>query len=315
MKKRLSKILSLSITAALLVPTMASATDMQETPAPTPIQAVVDQGATGTMDNSGQNALANTPVVPAPPGYDGYRNNIPHGNTNLISYYSTTVGNTRKATVYTPPGYSQNKKYNVLYLLHGIGGDEHEWVNAMKPKNILDNLYSEGKLSDMIVVMPNGRAMKDDRPVGDIFAPDKVAAFERFEQDLLKDLIPHIEANYPVYKDKNSRALAGLSMGGGQSLNFGLKNLNTFAWVGAFSAAPNTQSVSQLVSNPGQVASQLKLLWISCGSSDGLLWVSQNFKNGLSSMNIPHTFYLDVGGHEPSVWNSGLYQFSQRIFK
>lgn len=310
MKKRITILLSLSMIVAMIAPTMAFATGSSEVGAQN--TAYESMNVSG---NDANNALANTPVVPAPPGFDGYRNNIPHGNTNLISYYSTTVGNTRKATVYTPPGYSPNKKYNVLYLLHGIGGDEYEWVNAMKPKNILDNLYSEGKLSQMIVVMPNGRAMKDDRPVGDIFAPDKVAAFERFEQDLLKDLIPHIEANYPVYKDRNSRALAGLSMGGGQSLNFGLKNLNTFAWVGAFSAAPNTQSVSQLVSNPGQVASQLKLLWISCGSSDGLLWVSQNFKNGLSSMNIPHTFYLDVGGHEPSVWNSGLYQFSQRIFK
>ncbi|MBR2565581.1 MAG: esterase family protein [Paenibacillus sp.] len=315
MKKRMSRIVSLSITAALLVPTMVSAADLNEGAAPAPIQAVVDLGTENTAVQDGQNALANSQVVPAPPGYDGYRNNIPHGNMNLITYNSTTVGNARKAMVYTPPGYSPNKKYNVLYLLHGIGGDEYEWANAMKPKNILDNLYSEGKLSQMIVVMPNGRAMKDDRPVGDIFAPDKVAAFERFEQDLLKDLIPHIEANYPVYKDKNNRALAGLSMGGGQSLNFGLKNLDTFAWVGAFSAAPNTKPVNQLITNPAQAASKLKLLWISCGGSDNLLYVSQNFKNGLSSMNVPHIWYQDVGGHEPSVWNSGLYQFSQRIFK
>lgn len=315
MKKRLSRIVSLSIAAALLVPTMASAAETGESAAPGPIQAVVDLGTENAAASNGQNALANSQVVPAPPGYDGYRNNIPHGNMNLITYNSTTVGNARKAMVYTPPGYSPNKKYSVLYLLHGIGGDEYEWANAMKPKNILDNLYSEGKLSQMIVVMPNGRAMKDDRPVGDIFAPDKVAAFERFEQDLLKDLIPHIEANYPVYKDKNNRALAGLSMGGGQSLNFGLKNLDTFAYVGAFSAAPNTKPVNQLITNPGQAASKLKLLWISCGGSDGLLWVSQNFKNGLSSMNVPHIWYQDVGGHEPKVWNSGLYQFSQRIFK
>lgn len=315
MKKRLSSILSLSITTALLVPTMAFATESNEGVTATSLQEIGNHGTVNASSFESQNALTPSAVVPAPPGYDSYRNNIPHGNTNLISYYSTTVGNARKAMVYTPPGYSPNKKYNVLYLLHGIGGDEYEWVNAMKPKNILDNLYSEGKLSDMIVVFPNGRAMKDDRPIGDIYAPDKVAAFERFEQDLLKDLIPHIEANYPVYKDRNSRALAGLSMGGGQSLNFGLKNLDTFAWVGAFSAAPNTKSVSELVTNPGQVASKLKLLWLSCGSSDGLLWVSQNFKNGLSSMNIPHTWYQDVGGHEPSVWNSGLYQFSQRIFK
>ncbi len=107
---------------------------------------------------------------------------------------------------------------------------------------ILDNLYAEKKIVPMIVVMPNGRAMKDDRAEGNIMAPEKVQAFATFEKDLLNDLIPFIEKNYPVIKNRESRAIAGLSMGGGQSLNFGLGNLDTFAWVGAFSAAPNTKA-------------------------------------------------------------------------
>lgn len=293
----MKKIIALALAAALLVPTMSYAESQTQAPGKT-----VAAAASGT-------------VIPAPQGYNAYRNNIPHGNVQQISYYSSTVGKTRNAMVYTPPGYSTSKTYNVLYLLHGIGGDQNEWLNQMNPRNILDNLYSENKLAPMIVVFPNGRAMADDRPIGDIYAADKVAAFERFEFDLTKDLIPYIDSHFPVYKNAQNRALAGLSMGGGQSLNFGLKYLDKFAYVGAFSSAPNTKSASQIITNPSQAASKLKLLWLSCGSSDSLLWVSQNFHNSLNSMNVPHMWYLDVGGHEGKVWSSGLYQFAQRIFK
>ncbi|AZK48750.1 alpha/beta hydrolase [Paenibacillus lentus] len=269
-----------------------------------------------TQNTSGAAAAASGgTVIPAPQGYDAYRHNIPRGNVQQISYYSTTVGKTRNAMVYTPPGYTTSQTYNVLYLLHGIGGDQYEWLNQMNPRNILDNLYADNKLEPMIVVFPNGRAMQDDRPTGDIFAPDKVAAFETFEFDLINDLVPYIDTHFPVYADAQHRALAGLSMGGGQSLNFGLKHLDKFSWIGAFSSAPNTKSASQLITNPSQTTSQLNLLWLSCGASDDLLWVSQNFHNSLDSMNIPHMWYLDIGGHEGKVWSSGLYQFSQRIFK
>ena len=121
-----------------------------------------------------------------------------------------------------------------MYLLHGIGGDEKEWLNGGQPQVILDNLYADNKIEPMIVVMPNGRAMKDDRATGNIMAPEKVQAFADFEKDLLNDLIPFIEKKYPVIKDREHRAIAGLSMGGGQSLNFGLGNLDKFAWIGGF---------------------------------------------------------------------------------
>jgi enterochelin esterase-like enzyme len=260
-------------------------------------------------------ASESSEIIPAPDGYDAYRNDIPHGEMNMIAYHSTTVGNERHAMVYTPPGYSPKKKYSVLYLLHGIGGDENEWNAYMNPQNILDNLYAENKLEPMIVVFPNGRAMEDDSATGNIFSPDKIAAFENFEGDLLNDLIPHIESNYPVFKNRHHRALAGLSMGGGQSLNFGLKNLDTFSWVGAFSAAPNTKSPDALLQDPKRISKRLNLLWLSCGADDGLLGISENFHNSLTAKNIPHAWYLDEGAHEPSVWSSGLYQFSQRIFK
>jgi enterochelin esterase-like enzyme len=164
----------------------------------------------------------------APPGYDSFRTDIAHGKIDTITYSSKTVGTNRRAIVYTPPGFSKKNKYPVLYLLHGIGGDEKEWLNGGKPQVILDNLYAENKIESMIVVMPNGRAMKDDRGGGNIFDSAKVQAFATFEKDLLSDLIPFIEKKFPVLKDSDHRAIAGLSMGGGQSLNFGLGNLDQF---------------------------------------------------------------------------------------
>src|SRR5690606_9923507 len=167
-----------------------------------------------------------------PKGFDKKHAAIERGQIDSITYRSKTVGTYRKALIYTPPGYDKRKKYPVLYLLHGIGGDEKEWYTQGQPQVILDNLYAQKKLEPKIVVMPNGRAMKDDRAHGNIFAQDKVAAFANFEADLLNDLLPFIEKNFKVYKDREHRAIAGLSMGGGQTLNFGLGHLDTFAWIG-----------------------------------------------------------------------------------
>jgi enterochelin esterase-like enzyme len=158
----------------------------------------------------------------APKGFDIENTSIPHGKIDSIQYSSKTVGVTRKALIYTPPGYKKGTRYPVLYLLHGIGGDEKEWYKNGTPQIILDNLYAQGKLTPMIVVLPNGRAMKDDRATGNIMAKDKVEAFATFEKDLLNDLIPFVEKKFPVKKDREHRAIAGLSMGGGQTLNFGL---------------------------------------------------------------------------------------------
>lgn len=251
----------------------------------------------------------------APAGFDSLRSDIKHGKIDTVSYMSGTVGVHRKALVYTPPGFSGRQKYPVLYLLHGIGGDEKEWLNGGKPQVILDNLYAEKALEPMIVVMPNGRAMKDDRPVGNIMDPEKVRAFATFEQDLLTDLIPFIEKQYPVYTDREHRAIAGLSMGGGQSLNFGLGNLNKFAWVGGFSSAPNTKTPDQLVPDPELAKKQLKLLWISCGDNDGLLGFSKRTHEYLAEKKVPHVYYIEPGVHDFKVWKNGLYMFSRFLFK
>jgi enterochelin esterase-like enzyme len=116
----------------------------------------------------------------APAGFDSLRTDIPHGKIDTVYYMSKTVGTKRRVVIYTPPGYSKDKKYPVLYLLHGIGGDEFEWLNNGHPQVILDNLYAENKIEPMIVVLPNGRAMKDDRPIGNIFDSVKEQAFANF---------------------------------------------------------------------------------------------------------------------------------------
>jgi enterochelin esterase-like enzyme len=250
----------------------------------------------------------------APEGFDAPRTGIAHGKVDTIFYSSKTVGVKRKALVYTPPQFSKGKKYPVLYLLHGIGGDEKEWLKGASPQVIFDNLYADKKLAPMIVVMPNGRAMKDDRAIGNVFDSAKVQAFSVFEEDLLNDLIPFIEKKYPVIKDRDHRAIAGLSMGGGQSLNFGLGNLDKFAWIGGFSSAPNTKIPEQLI--PDTAPTQpLKLLWISCGDEDGLFNISKRTHEYLYQKAIPHIFYVEPGGHDFKVWKNDLYTFSQFLFK
>jgi enterochelin esterase-like enzyme len=167
----------------------------------------------------------------------------------------------------------------------------------------------------MIVVMPNGRAMKNDRAVGNMFDREKVEAFATFEKDLLNDLIPHIEKNYPVFNDREHRAIAGLSMGGGQSLNFGLGNLDKFAWVGGFSSAPNTKLPEELVPDPAKTKEQLKLLWISCGDKDGLINFSKRTSEYLDKTSVPHQYLvIPDGGHDFKVWKLSLYNFAQLLF-
>jgi len=263
----------------------------------------------------GFTAISQNLVTPAPIGFDIVRESIPHGKIDTITYLSKTVGAKRKALIYTPPGFVKGKKYPVLYLLHGIGGDEKEWFNQGQPQLILDNLYAEKRVEPMIVVLPNGRAIKDDRAGGNIMAADKVQGFATFEKDLLNDLIPYIEKNYPVIKDSEHRAIAGLSMGGGQSLNFGLGNLDKFAWVGGFSSAPNTKTPLELMPNPELAKTKLKLLWISCGDKDGLMNFSKRTHDYMKTNGVPHIFYVDHGYHDFKVWKNSLYMYSQLLFK
>ncbi len=253
------------------------------------------------------------PAYEAPPaGFNATRGDVAHGKLETIEYESKTVGTTRKMQVYTPPGYSKDKKYPVLYILHGIGGDETEWQRYAKVDALMDNLVADKKAEPMIVVMPNGRAQKDDRANAGMGA---APAFAVFERDLLDDVIPAIEKRYGTRTDREGRALAGLSMGGGQTLNFGLGHLDTFAWVGAFSSAPNTKPPAELVPDPAEAKKELKLLLVTCGNKDGLFNISKGVHTYLKEKDVPHVWHVDDHGHDPTHWASALYNFSQKIFR
>jgi enterochelin esterase-like enzyme len=261
-------------------------------------------------------AFASPPAVPPDPpaGFDTKRDGIEYGKLETVEYDSKTVGVKRKMTVYTPPGYTKDAKYPVLYLLHGIGGDEKEWTtNKGRADHVLDGLYADNKAVPMVVVMPNGRASKDLTPRSPF--PQQSPAFELFGKELLADVIPTIEKRYSVKTDRTQRALAGLSMGGGQSLNFGLANLDTFAWVGGFSSAPNTRKAEVLVKDPASATKKLKLLWVSCGDTDRLMPISKTFHDKLTEMMVPHVWYEEPGGHDFKVWNNDLYRLAQLLFR
>lgn len=263
---------------------------------------------------------------PAPVGFDKVRADNDHGKLERVDYDSTTIGAQRWMEVYTPPDYSPGKKYPVLFLLHGIGGNEvHEWTHSGSANVIIDNLIADKKIEPMIVVFPNGNASTNAprggaqrRGPGNGGDPAALAGDgwgKNFEGDLLHDIIPFVEAHYSVYADRDHRALAGLSMGGGQSLDFGLGHLDTFAWIGGFSSAPNTRAPEQLVPDPQKSKQMLKLLWISGGNRDGLLRISQGLHDYLKTNGVPHIYHVDGHGHDFQHWKNSLYWFAQQIFR
>lgn len=248
----------------------------------------------------------------APADFIQVRPDIPKGKLETITYNSKSIGVERKAVVYLPPNYDPTQKYPVLYLMHGIGGNETHWTTLCAANKVLDNLIADKKAVPMIIVMPNGRATSDP-PSSNFMADFNYYAF--FEKDLLQDLIPYIESRYSVKADRDNRAIAGLSMGGGQGLNFGINNIDKFAWVGGFSSAPNLQQPDVLVPKIQQAKDKLSLLWIGCGDKDNLITGSWNLHLALDKAKIDHVWYVDTGGHEVPVWNNNLYLMAQMLFK
>jgi len=265
------------------------------------------------------------PAFPEPPaGFNVQRNTIPHGKLTTVAYESRTLGKQRQMNVYTPPGYSPGAKYPVLYLLHGLGEDCRQWTEWCQADNIIDNLLAEGKVKPMIMVFPNCDSrltVTDTAKANRSGRADGFSGYGKpFEDDLLNNIIPYIDAHYSTYSDRDHRAIAGLSMGGGQSLNIGLHHLETFSCIGGFSSAPNTYQFGgisngvELVPDIQAAREKLRLLWIACGNKDGLLGVSQRVHQYLSEKNIPHVFNVDGHAHDNFEWDNNLYWFSQRIF-
>jgi len=237
----------------------------------------------------------------APKGFDVRRDKIERGKVETVEYDSKTVGGKRKMVVYLPPGYAADKKYPVFYLLHGKGGNESSWTKQGAAAIILDNLYADKKLVPMIVVMPNGT----------VAAPGGKKDFTSgFESELLKDVIPAVESRYPVLADREHRAVAGLSMGGGQSLRIGLKHLDQFAWIGGFSSA-----IFGKANIPERAGDKLRLLWLSCGDADTLLDANKAFHNALEQKKVPHLWHLETGAHTYAVWRNDLYLLAPMLFR
>jgi enterochelin esterase-like enzyme len=250
-----------------------------------------------------QTAAQTQEVPKAPKGFDVRRDNIERGKVETVEYDSKTVGAKRKLVVYTPPGFVKDTKYPVFYLLHGKGGNESNWSKKGSAAVILDNLYADKKLVPMIVVMPNG----------EVPTPGKKDFTSGFENELLKDVIPLVESRYAVLTGPENRALAGLSMGGGQSLRIGLKHLDKFAWIGGFSSA--IFGKANVPGDDAEAVKKIRLLWVSCGDTDTLLNANKSFITSLDEKKIPHTWHLESGGHTFSVWRNDLYLFSQRLFR
>jgi enterochelin esterase-like enzyme len=246
------------------------------------------------------------PLAPAPKGFDVRRDNVERGKIETVEYESKSVGGKRKMVIYTPPGYAPTAKYPVFYLLHGGGDDETGWKQKGSADIILDNLYADKKIVPMIVVMPNGFA----RAPGEKAGKGKGGG-SAFENDLLKDIIPYLDSHFSTRTSASGRALAGLSMGAGQSLSIGPKHLDTFGWIGAFSGGGKSANV---LSDPAGLK-RLGLLWISCGDKDGLFKGAESLHKRLADQNIPHVWHVDSGGHTWPVWKNDLYLFAQMLFR
>lgn len=264
-----------------------------------------------------------------PAGIEATRN-VKHGEMKEITYYSSFTGNERKALVYTPPGYTTKKKYNVLYLCHGMGCDHTQW-KGVGAGNILDNLYAEGKVEDMILVMPNCYAREDDEDTGMTNKDynEFLKAYDDFEYELEQALMPYIESHYSVYTGREHTAIAGLSMGARETCNIGLKRTDLFAYAGMFSPAPTSDIVTSFTSTLDNEIHQMyppKVIWISVGSDDTTSYSTADtmkkaleedaVQTYLKDNNVQYVYHIVPKGiHSDPVWRNGLYYFVQMIFK
>ncbi len=259
-------------------------------------------------------AVENLAAYPVPPeGFNVARDTIPHGEVRLVEYDSRTLRIRRPLRVYTPPGYSTARTYPVLYLQHGLGNTSTEWAQRARAPIIADNLIAEGKMRPMIIVFPSGNATATpaDEKQGD---RTQAAYGQPYHDDLLKEIIPFVEANYSAHTDRANRGIAGMSMGSGQALNIGLANLDTFAWVAVVAPAPNTRPPAELIPNPAAL-NQLKLFWLSVGNRDVLYRVAQGVHTYATEKGVPHIWRVDTNAHDTAAMSANFYHFAQKLFK
>ncbi len=265
------------------------------------------------------NALdASVVEVPGdPPRFDQLQD-VPHGAIHMRTYHSSALNRFRQVYVYVPPDYdiSTTRRYPVLYLRHGAGDVESNWSADGRAAVILDNLIARQKAVPMLIVMTNGNT---DGTWAGGSSPEGIALLGK---ELLADVIPFVEHNYRVAANKQNRAIAGLSMGGGQAFTIGLKNLDTFAWVAEFSSGLVSGAdfdlhtyMPGLLEKPDDVNSRLRLLYLSCGTEDPRYAGQLNLAGLLKQSGIRHEFASTPGGHEWKVWRHLLADFAQRLFR
>ena len=247
---------------------------------------------------------------------------VPHGEVHQRWYMSKTLDTQRRIYVYTPPNYDKsNQRYPALYLLHGACSDESSWTESGCSNLVLDNLIADGKLKPLVVVMPYGYAYP---PVSPLASGADAMKRQRsgFERDLIEDVIPLVQANYRVSGDREHRAIAGLSLGGGQALGAGLSHTDVFSRVAGFSPALGAVTSAEaggldfkkLVADSKKVNDQLKLLWVGCGTDDTLYKSVETFADMLKASNVKLTWRSTEGAHTWLVWRRYLAELAPQLF-
>jgi enterochelin esterase family protein len=243
---------------------------------------------------------------------------VPHGTVHVNYYRSKTFNEAdRMVYIYTPPGYETSKdKYPVLYLLHGAGDTESGWFGIGRANLILDNLIAQGKAKPMIVVMPFGRPGQAVTLGPQTAAP--VQAGQQFPNDVLEDVLPFVEKAYRISAKADDRAIAGLSMGGGQTLAIALNHIDMFRYVGAFSAAifgGDSEKAYTALQDPANVNKKLKVFALYIGDADFLLEANKNFNAELDKKGVKHTWTLSAEGHVWRNWRDYLADFTPKLFR
>jgi enterochelin esterase-like enzyme len=247
---------------------------------------------------------------------------VPHGDVRIVMYESKAIGVTRFLWIYTPPGYDESKtRYPVLYLLHGNGEAQNGWVMNGRANIILDNLIAERKAQPMLVVMPQGHALQAAgvSPLVRLAGEDNMYS-ERFPKDLLGDVMALVERKFRVIADADHRAIAGLSMGGGQALTIGLSHPELFHYVLGYSAAVGGQFMNadavfkDVLANPAGLNNKLRLLWVSCGRQDFLYQANRQFAEQLKTKGVKLTYRETEGAHVWSVWRNNLNESVPLLF-
>ena len=255
-------------------------------------------------------------------------NQVPHGSVTRRWYNSPSLEKHRRITIYTPPGYeNNNEKYPVLYLLHGMGGDEEAWIALGRTAQIIDNLIAQGKAQPMIVVMPNGNAAQEAAPGESSLGMYKPTmqlpnTMDGTYENSFNDIISFVESNYRVKAEKSNRAIAGLSMGGFHSLHISRFYPNTFDYVGLFSAAimPDENVKSKVYQNfdetlSAQMNNGVQLYWIAIGKTDFLYQANVDYRKKLDSIGFKYTYIETEGGHTWDNWRKYLSEFATQIFQ